>query len=105
MSDPLFLLSVLRGSLDRFLLSHPPWSPSQSTGAAVIVIGSNGETKTHPADEARASGYLFGLNAIGMCTLRLPREAVQVEGRRMQSIILDVSSLLAFRSSTEASTS
>jgi CLIP-associating protein 1/2 len=42
-------------------------------------------------EAARASGYLFGLNGLGMCILRLPSEVVVVESKHLEPVVMDVS--------------
>ncbi|ORY28597.1 clasp N terminal-domain-containing protein [Naematelia encephala] len=64
-SDPLYLLSVIRGALDRFLAANLAES-----------------------DRVRVSGFGFGLISLGMCIVRLPKEVVLVEGRRLESLVM-----------------
>lgn len=79
-SDPVYLLGLLRASLDRYISSH-----HLQPGDA------NGETSDQIAARARASGYLFGLNAIGMCVLRLPAPVIEIEAPKLTGAIMDVS--------------
>ncbi|KAK4684711.1 hypothetical protein P7C73_g5453, partial [Tremellales sp. Uapishka_1] len=87
-SDPLFFLSVIRGALDRYIASHPDTPSSSSTSTLGSSTSTNGQAGL-TAQKARASGYLFGLNAIGMCILRMPKEVVEVEAARLSSLIID----------------
>lgn len=92
-SDPLFFLGVLTDALRSYLASHPIGidhltanSPSSTRNGDEI----SGQTLTDEA--ARASGYLFGLNAMGMGILKLPKQVVEIEGRRLAGLIMDAMS-------------
>jgi hypothetical protein len=68
------MMSLLRSALDRYLEANPPQSERGSasgTGGAV-----------------RAVGYSFALNAMGMCILHLPPEAVELEAQRIQNHVV-----------------
>ena len=84
-SDPLFLFGVLRDALSQYLACFPDLAVSQAS-AASHTAGS-----AMDGERARASGYLFGLNGMGMCILKLPKEVVEVEARRLATVITDVS--------------
>ena len=88
-SDPLFFLGVLHGALSRYLVLYPP---GETEVLAASTTSTNGDATTGrvmDGEAARASGYLFGLNAIGMCILKLPKEVVEVEGRRLAGIVMN----------------
>ncbi|WRT65948.1 uncharacterized protein IL334_002899 [Kwoniella shivajii] len=91
-SDPIYLLTLLKSSLDRFLLEHPSTStPSENTestttdGSARFSV--TGKAKESPEERIRNSGWLFGLTSLGMCVLRLPQAVVEVEGGRLGQVI------------------
>ena len=100
-SDPLYFLGVVRGSLERFLLAHPADHADDLTSSVTSTNGNGTESEQiWHGEKARASGYLFGLNAMGMCILKLPREVVEIEGRRVGSLIMGVSPLLILPGNT-----
>lgn len=80
-SDPVYLLGLLRASLDRYINSR-----QAGNGAST-----NSDTPDINEAKARASGYLFGLNAIGMCILRLPAAVVEVEAPKLTRPVMQVS--------------
>ena len=84
-SDPLFFLGVLRDALSQYLACFPDVAESQASAT------SHTAESAMNAERSRASGYLFGLNGMGMCILKLPKEVVEVEARRLASVITDVS--------------
>jgi CLIP-associating protein 1/2 len=77
--DPVYLLGLLRASLDRYISAQQ--------------VESNGNGVTHQASKVEASGYLFGFNGMGMCILRLPAPVIEVEAPKLASVVTDVSSL------------
>lgn len=86
--DPPFMLSLLHSALSRFI------------GSVAGVPGASDREIYGP--RATAAGYSFGLNAMGMCVLHLPREAVEVEARQlagpvMEALRLDSSSAIMAR--------
>ncbi|EIW72825.1 hypothetical protein TREMEDRAFT_42004 [Tremella mesenterica DSM 1558] len=92
-SDPLFLLSVLSASLDRYLVRHPPEEMERimeklDISTSSTINGAETGQKVLRGEKARASGYSFGLNAMGMCVLRLPKEVVRIEGKNLAGIIM-----------------
>lgn len=36
------------------------------------------------------AGYAFGLNAMGLCIIHLPKEAVEVEAKRLERVVMAV---------------
>lgn len=87
--DPPFLLSLLHTALDRFI----------ATVKNEAVASSNDRIS---GERAAAAGYSFGLNAMGMCILHLPLEAVEVEAKQlagpvMEALRLDSSSAVMAR--------
>jgi hypothetical protein len=82
--DPVYLLGLLRASLDRYIAIH----------AVTPEVGANGnraEISTLHGVKAQASGYLFGLNGMGMCILRLPAPVIEVEAPKLASVVTKVS--------------
>jgi CLIP-associating protein 1/2 len=84
-SDPLFLLSILRRGLASYLLLHPVGEVAEADADAPVPV------QVLLGEAARASGYLFGLNGMGMCILRLPSEVVVVESKYLEEVVMDVS--------------
>ena len=80
-SEPVYLLGLLKASLDQFISSRQ----GGQNGAAA-----DGEGVNPTEAKVRASGYLFGLNAIGMCILRLPAAVVEVEAPKLARPIMQV---------------
>lgn len=87
--DPPFLLSLLHSALERFI--------------STVRMGAGLPSKEQVYGErAAAAGYSFGLNAMGMCILHLPQEAVEVEAKQlagpvMEALRLDSSSAVMAR--------
>jgi hypothetical protein len=81
--DPVYLLGLLRASLERYIASQ---QPAQANG--------NGNGYGHDAPstsaliglKAQASGYLFGFNGMGMCILRLPAPVIEVEAPKLSAL-------------------
>lgn len=80
--DPVYLLGLLRASLDRFIAIH--------TVTSEVGANGNGASTLHGV-KAQASGYLFGLNGMGMCILRLPAPVIEVEAPKLASVVTKVS--------------
>lgn len=80
-SEPVYLLGLLRASLDRYISSR----------SSEHDVSANGSETDPSKGKARASGYLFGLNAIGMCILRLPAAVVEVEAPKLTGPVMQVS--------------
>lgn len=78
-SDSVYLLGLLRASLDRYIAKHQNHDDA------------NGESSHSTQAKARASGYVFGLNAIGMCILRLPAPVIEIEAPKLDGAVIDVS--------------
>jgi CLIP-associating protein 1/2 len=76
--DPPFLLSLLHSALDRFLAAH------------ISEVNKVGENEVH-GERAIAAGYNFGLNAMGMCIIHLPKEVVELEAKRLEKQVMAVS--------------
>ncbi|OCF43209.1 hypothetical protein I317_02916 [Kwoniella heveanensis CBS 569] len=97
-ADPMYFLTLIRSSLDRFLSDHPAPSPSESSndpdhaGDAFSRLSLSSGHKESSESRIRNSGYLYGLTALGMCVLRLPEAVVEVEGRRLGEVIMDAMS-------------
>lgn len=74
--NPPFLLSQLEAALKRFLATH--------------------KSEADPAEwtRVRSVGYTYALNAMGMCILKLPKEAVEGEAKRLSHLVVDVSDRL-----------
>ncbi len=91
----MFFLGVLRDALGQCLASFPI-EDSESLSTSTSSHHGNGDSpiQVNDGETARASGYLFGLNAMGMCVLKLPEEVLEVEGRRLAPIISKVSTFL-----------
>ncbi|WOO85720.1 Protein STU1 [Vanrija pseudolonga] len=85
--NPPFLLLLLHSALDRYIAARSTES-SQSNLAAL-----QHESAHLRGDRARVSGYNFGLNAMGMCILHLPKEAVETEARRLERQVMAALSL------------
>ncbi|ORX34125.1 clasp N terminal-domain-containing protein [Kockovaella imperatae] len=84
-SDPIYFLSILRGSYDRFIAQHPsPEERSRSNGKGNGSAVHDVKTASH----ARSSGELFGLTAFGMCFKYLPREAARIEGAKLAPVVM-----------------
>lgn len=79
----MYLLGLLRASLDRYLSNSPTGNGGTANGTA--------NTPDVSQVKARASGYLFGLNAMGMCILRLPAAVVEIEAPKLNTPVMDVS--------------
>jgi CLIP-associating protein 1/2 len=78
------MLGLLRASLSRYISSQPSGQNGNGNG--------NGNGHGEAAhSKAQASGYLFGLNGMGMCILRLPGPVIEVEAPKLASIVNDVS--------------
>lgn len=74
--DPPFLLSLLHSALERFI--------------STVRMGSGPPSSEQVYGErAAAAGYSFGLNAMGMCILLLPQEAVEVEAKQLAGPVMD----------------
>ncbi|TXT04549.1 uncharacterized protein COLE_07368 [Cutaneotrichosporon oleaginosum] len=69
--NPPFLLSQLEAALRRFLVAH------------------EGEAVSREGARVRTAGYTYALNAMGMCILKLPREAVEGEAKRRSHIVVE----------------
>lgn len=78
--DPPFLLLLLHAALDRF-----------HVGLAANDPASQGDVS---GERAKAAGYNYGLNAMGMCIIRLPKEAVETEASRLEPHVMKVSNKL-----------
>jgi hypothetical protein len=77
--DPPFLLSLLHNALERYLDANPSASGRSDNGGH--DVGNTGGV-------VRAAGYTFALNAVGMCILHLPKEAVEVEAKRLSKEVV-----------------
>lgn len=80
-SEPVYLLGLLRASLDRYIGSRQSGNGASTNGEGIDIAQA----------KAVASGYLFGLNAIGMCNLRLPAAVVEVEAPKLTRPVMQVS--------------
>jgi len=89
-SDSLFFLGVLRDALAGYLEAVPT-STKEDLPTSCSTTNGNTASEVVTGERARASGYLFGLNAMGICMLKLPKEVVEVEGRRLAPVISEVS--------------
>lgn len=87
---------MIKGSLDRYLAAHevdvdvPVENLSISTASNSTVVGA-GNGAVNVGEKARSSGYMFGLNGIGMCILKLPVEVVEIEVKGLQKFVMQVS--------------
>lgn len=72
--DPVFLMFRLQTALHRFLAAHTAEGESQKTS------------------QLHTSGYAYVLNAMGMCILKLPKEAVEHEAKRLSKWVIQVGS-------------
>lgn len=79
--DPPFLLLLLHAALTRYLVAL---DADDSSNQGDIT-----------GDRAKAAGYNYGLNAMGMSILRLPKEAVEVEASRLEPHVMKVDILLS----------
>lgn len=70
--NPPFLLSQLESALERFLATH------------------QGDTDSPESARVRTAGYTYALNAMGMCILKLPKEAVEGEAKRRSHLVVQV---------------
>lgn len=70
--DPVFLLSRLQSALQRFLAAQPVEQVSQKS------------SRVH------TSAYTYVLNAMGMCILKLPKEAVEHEAKQLSGWVVQV---------------
>lgn len=74
--DPPFLLSLLRAALERFI--------------STVRTGTGFTSRDQVYGErAAAAGYSFALNAMGMCILHLPQEAVEVEAKQLAGPVME----------------
>jgi CLIP-associating protein 1/2 len=87
----MFLLSVIRASLLGFLDNHQSHTINEAASDSNGNSNGNGDGHKQPDDRTRISGHLFGLTALGMCILRLPREAIEAEGPNLAPLVQDVS--------------
>ncbi|KAL1405184.1 suppressor of tub2 mutation [Vanrija albida] len=78
--SPPFLLLLLHSALDRFVAAQ---SSSQSN-----LTSLQHEPAQLRGERAKVSGYNFALNAMGMCILHLPKEAVEAEARRLERQVM-----------------
>ncbi|BEJ18190.1 hypothetical protein CspHIS471_0704670 [Cutaneotrichosporon sp. HIS471] len=69
--NPPFLLSQLEAALKRFMTAH------------------RGEVDSPEWARVRTAGYTYALNAMGMCILRLPKEAVEGEAKRRSHLVVE----------------
>lgn len=74
--NPPFLLSQLEAALKRFLITR------------------KGEADSPEWARVRTGGYTYALNAMGMCILKLPKEAVEGEAKRRSHLVVEVSDQL-----------
>jgi CLIP-associating protein 1/2 len=74
--NPPFLLSQLEAALKRFLATH------------------KSEADSAEWTRVRSVGYTYALNAMGMCILKLPKEAVEGEAKRRSHLVVEVSDRL-----------
>lgn len=76
-SEAVFLLSVIRLALIRYLERH--------TADDIAKAGQ------YPVSEARSSGFLFGLTALGRCALRIPPAVLRIEVPPLAPLVSEVS--------------
>lgn len=81
---------MLRDALAGYLEAVPT-STKEDLPTSCSTTNRNTSSEVVTGERARASGYLFGLNAMGICMLKLPKEVVEVEGRRLAPVISEVS--------------
>ena len=96
-SDPVFLFTELRTALDSYLQQHTDGSLSASTAELSLASSTNsrndetGSSNVCTGEQARASGFLFGLNAMGMCILKMPKQVVRNEAAHLGPLVMSVS--------------
>ena len=94
--EPLYLLSALQSvmkSVSRPLPVHqavPNGSGSHDANGDA-ASGPGNEARKQNGEKARMSTQVFGLNGIGMCIMRLPKEVVEVEGPHLAPLLQEVS--------------
>ncbi|BEI94938.1 uncharacterized protein CcaverHIS019_0705190 [Cutaneotrichosporon cavernicola] len=69
--NPPFLLSQLEAALKRFMTAH------------------QGEVDSSEWARVRTAGYTYAMNAMGMCILKLPKEAVEGEAKRRSHLVVE----------------
>ncbi|WVQ97020.1 hypothetical protein IAU59_004130 [Kwoniella sp. CBS 9459] len=96
-ADPMYLLTLIRSSLDRFLQDSPAPSSTAAddatnteslSGLSRLSLSNKESAETR----IRNSGCLYGLTALGMCVLRLPEAVVEVEGGKLGEVIMEAMS-------------
>ncbi|WVR05607.1 hypothetical protein IAU60_002628 [Kwoniella sp. DSM 27419] len=91
-ADPIYFMTLIRASLDRFLRQHRPESKAEAPGDGGLSNGfsmlSLGQA-SGSADKTRDSVHLFGLTGLGMCVLRLPEAVVRVEGGKLGEAVME----------------
>jgi CLIP-associating protein 1/2 len=82
-TDHLILLGVIQSSFETFDKDHPA-DPSSTTETP----DSTQSALVSPEHIVRSSGYIFALNGIGMCILRLPQAVVLTESPRLEPLVM-----------------
>lgn len=89
-TDHLILLGIIQSSLDTFLLHNggPARHSASETNAETVDLSALPSAAGASTEQIKTSGYIFALNGIGMCILRLPAPVVLVEASRLEPLIM-----------------